>query len=296
MRLRARPQPQPLQLVRAPYCPPLLLHCSTYYEHLPRGGVPDAAQAIVRARDLVRVRIRVGVRVRVRVRVRVWVRVGAGFRLRVRARGGAAPLGVGGTATYLLVAQPRATRPAVEGEVAVDAAQGPLTLDLRHTARRDSASAQQRVGGWRAERVVRAARHAWRPQPAHESVKMWKARRQSSTSAVAAGAIILSATGLSPTCGKQLRQHQGPLPVRRKASARASPQHDSVAWNQAAQLSHTTPNSTTCARDSTGVGSTGVGTIGAALTFLQTGHMHASAERWERRRIPSHSGIVFPCD
>ena len=78
MRLRARPQPQPLQLVRAPYCPPLLLHCSTYYEHLPRGGVPDAAQAIVRARDLVRVRVRVrvGVRARrVRVRIRIWVRV-----------------------------------------------------------------------------------------------------------------------------------------------------------------------------------------------------------------------------
>ena len=83
---------------------------------------------------------------------------------------------------------------------------------------------------------------------------MWNARRQSSTSAVAAGAIILSATGRSPTCGKQLRQHHGPLPVRRKASARASPQHDSVAWNQDAQLSHTTPNSTTCARGSNGCG------------------------------------------
>ena len=101
---------------------------------------------------------------------------------------------------------------------------------------------------------MRAARRAWRPQPAHESVKMWNARRQSSTSAVAAGAIILSATGRSPTCGKQLRQHHGPLPVRRKASARASPQHDSVAWNQDAQLSHTTPNSTTCARGSNGCG------------------------------------------
>ena len=130
---------------------------------------------------------------------------------------------------------------------------------------------------------MRAARHAWRPQPAHESVKMWKARRQSSTSAVAAGAIILSATGLSPACGKQLRQHHGPLPVRRKASARASPQHDSVVWNQAAQLSHTTPNSTTCARGSNGCGFHRRG--GAALTFLQTGHMHASAERWRRRRI-----------
>ena len=83
---------------------------------------------------------------------------------------------------------------------------------------------------------------------------MWNARRQSSTSAVAAGAIILSATGRSPTCGKQLRQHHGPLPVRRNASARASPQHDSVAWNQDAQLSHTTPNSTTCARGSNGCG------------------------------------------
>ena len=101
---------------------------------------------------------------------------------------------------------------------------------------------------------MRAARRAWRPQPAHESVKMWNARRQSSTSAVAAGAIILSATGRSPTCGKQLRQHHGPLPVRRNASARASPQHDSVAWNQDAQLSHTTPNSTTCARGSNGCG------------------------------------------